>query len=121
VGVSFAPPPALAYLERELALPFPVLTDPTRQMHRAFGLGRASLRRVVGHPRVWLGFVMAVARGRRPRRSEGEDVLQLGGDALLDGDLRLRWIHRNRGPEDHPSIEALAAAIDGLAAAPGGG
>jgi alkyl-hydroperoxide reductase/thiol specific antioxidant family protein len=121
VGVSFAPPAGLLYLERVLALPFPVLTDPSRRMHRTFGLGRASLRRVVGHPRVWLGFVRAVARGRRPRRSGGEDVLQLGGDVLLDADLRLRWIHRNRGPEDHPSIATLAAAIDALAAAPGGG
>jgi hypothetical protein len=96
-----------------------VLTDPSREVHRAFGLGRASMRRVVGHPSVWLSYVRAIARGRRPRRSHGEDVLQLGGDVLLDSDLRLRWVYRNRGPEDHPSIEALAAAIDGLVAAPG--
>jgi hypothetical protein len=76
------------------------------------------MRRVVGHPPVWLSYARAIARGRRPRRTHGEDVLQLGGDALLDSDLRLRWVYRNRGPEDHPSIEALAAAIDGLTAAP---
>jgi hypothetical protein len=114
VGVTFAPPAALPALERDLRGAFPVLTDPTRTAHRAFGLGRATMRRVVGHPRVWLSFLRAVARGRRPRRSQGEDVLQLGGDVLLDRDLRVRWIHQNRGPEDHPRVETLAAAIDAL-------
>lgn len=86
-----------------------VLADPERILYGAFGLGRASVRRVWLDPRVWARYAELILRGRRPRRAE-QDPLQLGGDVLVDAQGIVRWIYRSRGPEDRPSGAEIAAA-----------
>jgi hypothetical protein len=109
--VTFAEPPLLGGFERKMDLPFPVLGDPERGLYRALGLGRASRARVWLDPRVLRRYAALIARGRRPAPpAAGEDTLQLGGDAVLDADGRLRWLHRSRGPEDRPAVDDLVAA-----------
>lgn len=96
--------------ERKMSLPYRVYGDPARASYRAFGLGRASRARVWLDPRVWARYASLIARGRRPKGPQGdEDTLQLGGDAILDADGRLRWIHRSRGPDDRPSVDEIVA------------
>jgi hypothetical protein len=108
--VTFAMPRLLAAFERELALDIPLYGDPDRALYEALGFERGSVARVWLDPRVWAQYVGLVARGRRPRRLK-QDTLQLGGDALVDADGRLRWLYRSRGPADRPSVDALSGAI----------
>lgn len=89
-----------------------VLCDPERAAYAAAGLGRVSWMRVWLDPRVWWRYVRLIARGRRPRRPEtGEDVLQGGGDAVLDPDGRLVWVYRGRGPADRPRVDDVIRAV----------
>jgi len=61
-------------------------------------------------PRVWRRYASLLARGRRSERTDG-DVLQLGGDAVLDAHGRLASIHRSAGPEDRPTVDELVTAV----------
>ena len=108
--ISFAEPPLLAAFERELKLGVPLYRDPSRAAYEAFGFARGSIARVWMDPRVWASYASLLARGRRFHRAQ-EDTLQLGGDVVLDAELRVRWIHHSRGPEDRPSVERLIAAL----------
>jgi peroxiredoxin len=84
VVVSQARPERLAAFLRDQPLPFPVAADPERVAYRAFGLERTSWATVL-RPGVVLRYVRLIFHGWRPRRAEeGEDVLQLGGDFVLD-------------------------------------
>jgi hypothetical protein len=110
VCVTFAIPAMLAVFERDLARgDIALLGDPERTLYGAFGLERASVARVWLDPRVWMRYGSLIARGRRPRPPQG-DTLQLGGDALLDAEGRVRYVYRSRGPEDRPSVDDLLAA-----------
>ncbi len=89
-----------------------VLCDPDRIAYAALGLGRLSRRRVWLDPRVWRRYAALLLRGRRLERPDpADDVLQQGGDAILDWEGRLAWVHRGRGPEDRPSVDEVIAAM----------
>lgn len=109
--MTFAVPALLAVFERDLdrTEAITLLGDPGRALYAAFGLERASVARVWLDPRVWVRYGSLLARGRRPRRPEG-DTLQLGGDAILDAQGTARYVYRSQGPEDRPSVDELKAA-----------
>ena len=110
VVVTFASPPLLAKFAAELELGVPMLADRDRALYAALGFGRGSVARVWLDPRVWARYARLLAGGHRLRRTQ-EDTLQLGGDAVIDADGRLAWIHRSRGPEDRPAIEVLRRVL----------
>jgi hypothetical protein len=88
-----------------------VLLNQERVTYEAFGLGHDSRASRVD-PWVWLRYLTLVARGRHPAPPP-EDRLQLGGDVLVRRDGRTGWIYRSRGPEDRPSLNAVARARRG--------
>jgi hypothetical protein len=109
--VSFGEPKALAAYLAAGPLPFPVVSDPSRAAYAAFGLGRTSWGEMLrgGVVTRYLGLIF---RGWLPRRpTEGEDVLQLGGDFVLDRQRRLVYAHPSREPTDRPSAEELLRAV----------
>jgi hypothetical protein len=109
--VAFASPAALAAYQRRSGLSdVLLLSDERRAAYSAFGFGRGSLARVWLHPGVWWRYARLIAGGRRLERPHG-DLLQLGGDVLLDAEGRVRWVHRSRGPEDQPRIAEVEAAV----------
>jgi peroxiredoxin len=111
LAVSQARPEVVAAFLREEPLPFPVVADPERAAYRAFGLERTSWATVL-RPGVVLRYLRLVFRGWRPRQARGgEDVLQLGGDFVLDGERRLVYAYRSADPADRPPIEALLRAV----------
>src|SRR5690242_5007586 len=84
--ISFARPAFLALYERDQALPFTIVTDPSLAAYHGFGLKRASWREIL-RSRVMWGYLRLMVRGWAPQRgNKGEDVLQLGGDFVLDED-----------------------------------
>jgi peroxiredoxin len=109
--ITQARPELLAAFLREEALPFPVVTDPTRRAYEAFGLGRTSWSAML-RPGVLLGYLRLIFRGWRPRRwTEGEDVWQLGGDFVLDGEGRVAYAYRSAESTDRPAVGELIEAV----------
>jgi len=108
--VTFSQPGFLRAFEEQMGLPFRVYADPQRAVYRAFGFERGSFARVWLNPRVLLRYAQLLRRGRRLQRSE-EDLLQLGGDVVVDRRGRIAWIHRSEGPEDRPTVEVVTSAV----------
>ena len=59
-----------------------------------------------------LRYLRTLLRGRlRYRPDTGEDVVQLGGDFVLDRDRRLVYADRSADPADRPPAEVLLRAV----------
>jgi hypothetical protein len=108
--VTFSQPNLLRAFEEQMGLPVRIYADPQRTVYRAFGFERGSRIRVWLDPRVLRRYAQLLRRGRRLQRSD-QDTLQLGGDVVVDRRGRLAWIHRSEGPEDRPTVDAVAAAV----------
>jgi peroxiredoxin len=109
--VTQARPELLAVFLREQPLPFQAVADPERAAYGAFNLEKTSWATML-RPGVILRYLRLVLRGWRPRKvSDGEDILQLGGDFVLDGEGRLTYAYRSSEPTDRPSVEALLQAM----------
>jgi hypothetical protein len=108
--VTQAPPAVLAACLRSHPLPFPAVADPDRVAYRAFGLERTRWRDFFRPAVVW-GYLRLILRGRLPRLPfRDEDVLQLGGDFLIDRAGRVAFAHRSRTATDRPAAGRLLAA-----------
>lgn len=91
-----------------------VLADPQRRLYQALGLERTRPW-VFFWPSVIVGYLWSLLRGYRPRLPRsGEDVLQLGGDFLLDRHRTLLYAYRSAHPTDRPRAATLLAALDAL-------
>jgi hypothetical protein len=110
IGVAFAPPGSVALFEGGLGVDVPILCDPERIAYALFGFGRRSGWLALARPTYWMRLLRALRRGRR-LRGVHEDPHQLGGDAVLDPGLRLRWIYRSRFPADRPTVEDVRMAL----------
>jgi peroxiredoxin len=113
VAVSFTPPQRVAAYLQAHALPFPVVSDPERAAYHAFSLERTSwasfLRlTVIAH------YLKLIFLGWLPRAAQkGEDVLQLGGDFVIDAAGRLAYAYRSQVSTDRPPARALVEAVRG--------
>lgn len=110
VVITFTPPGLVRKFLDETPMPFPVLSDPERDAYRFFNMRRASILSFF-KPRVLLGYLRRFLSGVKPRKPVDRDMLQLGGDILLDanGDVVWRWISQDA--TDRPSPEDLRAAL----------
>lgn len=110
--ISQARPGLLSAFLCEQPQPFPVVADPERAAYRAFGLERTSWATVL-RPDVVLRYLRLIFRGWKPQQAHGgEDVLQLGGDFVLDATGRLVYAHRSAEPTDRPPIDELLRALE---------
>ncbi len=113
VIVTFAGnPDRLAAYRKHLDLDVPVLADVGRELYHLLGAGRGSAR-AIWSPGTVMAYVQLLRRGRRLRRPV-EDTRQLGADAIIDRDGRLRRIWLPPSPDTRPPISELAAVIDEL-------
>ena len=110
VVVTFAPAGRLAAYREHLAVPFPILTDPDLRLYHLLGAKRAPFRDVwsVGTFRL---YVRLIRKGRRLRKP-AEDINQLGADAVIGRDGRLRYLSLPTSPDRRPPIDQLIAALD---------
>jgi hypothetical protein len=109
--VSFSGPDRVAAYLKRYPLPFPAVSDPERRAYQAFALERTSWGRLV-RPRVLARYLKLMLRGWLPWKSEkGADVLQLGGDFVLDDHRRLVYGYRSEAPTDRPQARALLEAV----------
>ncbi len=114
LAVSFARPERVAAYVARYPLPFPVLADPEYEAYRAFGLGRTSWGSMLS-PRVLLRYLALMFRGWLPAKPAGrDDLLQLGGDFVLDDQRRLVYAYRSATATDRPPAEELVRAVRSL-------
>ncbi len=115
IVVSFEPASRLSMYIEDHGWPWQVVADPERAGYAAFGLTSATWGAML-RPRVMVKFIQLLRRGLKLRRpSPHVDVLQLGGDFVLDGDRRVVFAHRSTDPADRPPVEALTTALRKLA------
>jgi hypothetical protein len=107
--IGFGTPEDHAAYHRHLQLPFPLLSDPDRELYRRFGFGVASLRAIYGAGTLRL-YARLLRRGRRLRRPR-QDTRQLGGDVVIDPLGRLVAVFRPASPDDRPTLDQLARAL----------
>ena len=89
----------------------PVVSDPDRVAYKAFGLERAG-RFTFFRPRVLGGYLRGLLRGYGLKKPyAGEDVLQLGGDFVLDNLGRVVFAYPSADPADRPSVAAIREAL----------
>jgi peroxiredoxin len=111
LAVSFTGPRQVAaYLER-YPLPFPAVSDPERTAYRAFALEQTSWGRML-RPAVLARYLLLMVRGWMPwKPKEGDDLLQLGGDFVLDQARRVVHAYRSAEPTDRPPARQLLEAV----------
>lgn len=97
-----------AYIE-ETGLEWPLLIDEKRELYHAYGMLRASFLDVWG-PASWLAYLRELGKGQVLKRP-GADVMQRGGDVLIDPGGIIRLHHIGRGPADRPGMDELLAAL----------
>jgi peroxiredoxin len=108
--VTFADPERLAAYRQHLDLPFAIVSDVDRRLYRLLGAERGSNRQVwsLGTLRM---YVRLLRQGRRLQRAT-EDVHQLGADAVVGRDGRLRYLSLPSSPDARPPVSDLIAALD---------
>ena len=110
VAVSFEPRDRLFQLARQLRLPFPLLSDPERDVYRAYGLEQGRLSQLLS-PGTVLAYLKLLAKGRI-YHFRWSDLRQLGGDFVIDGKGIIQFEHRSAAPHDRPSVELLLVQLD---------
>ncbi len=109
--VSFARPDKVAAFLEKYPQPFPVVCDPTLAAYREFSLQKTSWLSFF-RPDVTGRFLKIMLRGQKPAKPDPhDDLLQLGGDFVLDRDRRLIYSHPSGEATDRPRGEELLAAL----------
>ena len=102
LAVSFSSPVRVAAYVQRYPLPFPVLSDPDRQAYKSFALEKTSWAAML-RPASLLRYVKLMVRGWLPGSpAKNDDLLQLGGDFVLDEQKRLVFAYRSAEPTDRP-------------------
>jgi peroxiredoxin len=109
--VSQAKPEQLARYAERYGWRVPLAADPERAAYRAFGLERTSWLTFF-RPRVLWGYFRGMLRGYGVKKPyAGEDMLQLGGDFVLDRRRRVVFAYPSADPADRPGVPAVLAAL----------
>lgn len=108
--VTFSSPTRLAEYRQHLDIPFAVVADVDRTMYHLLGAERGTNRQI------WsLGTLRMYGRllrsGRRLQRAT-EDIHQLGADAVIGRNGRLRYLSLPSTPDARPPVSELVAALD---------
>lgn len=82
------------------------VSDPDRELYRAFGLKRGRLSQLLGWKVWWRGFVAGILHRHGARRLKGDGRQMPGAFLLRDGAIARRFRHDSAA--DRPDYEALA-------------
>jgi hypothetical protein len=93
-----------------MQLPFPLLSDPERDVYRTYGLYRGRLPHMFTPGTLW-AYIKLLAQGRwyHFRKS---DLRQLGGDFVVDATGIVRFEYRSAAPHDRPPVDQLIGVLD---------
>ena len=97
-----------AYVE-ETSLTWPLIIDGTLELYRNYGMLSASFWNIWG-PKTWLVYLREIMKGRKPQKSQG-DIMQRGGDVLIDPNGIVRLHHVGKGPADRPGVKRILQIV----------
>lgn len=104
-----------AKMLHDVALPYPLLLDPTRQAYRRWGMGRTGLLRTMLSPSLNWRYIKLMARGER-FLGIAPDMFQLGGDFVVSAAGTLAFAHRMTNSGDRVETGRLFEALESVAA-----
>ena len=108
--VTFTDPTRLAAYRTHLKVPFDVVCDVDRSLYKLLGAERGS-RRSIWSPGTLRTYGRLLRSGYRLSRPT-EDITQLGADAVVGRNGRLRYVALQATPDDRPPVEYLLDALD---------
>ena len=110
VIVTFAAPERLNAHRDHLAIPFTIVTDVDRRLYHLLGAERGSNRQIWSCGTLRM-YARLLRRGRHLSKPT-EDIHQLGADAVVGRDGRLRFLSLPSTPDARPPVSDLIAALD---------
>lgn len=99
-----------AKMLHDLALPFPLALDSARTTYTQWGLGRTNLFGAMLSPSLNWRYLRLLLAGER-FLGFAPDMLQLGGDFVVDGAGYIRFAHRMRDNGDRAAVSELVTAL----------
>jgi peroxiredoxin len=96
------------YVE-ETSLTWPLIIDENREIYRSYGMLSASFWNIWG-PKTWLAYLKEIIKGQKLKKSEA-DIMQRGGDVLIDPNGIVLMHHVGEGPADRPGVEKILRII----------
>jgi peroxiredoxin len=97
-----------SYVE-ETSLTWPLIIDENRELYRSYGMLSASFWNIWG-PKTWLVYLKEIIKGQKLKKSKA-DVMQRGGDVLIDPNGIVQMYYAGEGPADRPSVEMILKII----------
>jgi hypothetical protein len=110
VAVGFDAPDRML---RGIDFPWPVLVDRDRVAYRDYGLGRVTLSYALKLG--WLPGYVRKLLGGDPLKRPGLDMMQLGGDFVIDCEGVVVLAHPSKHFEDREPVGALVRALENAA------
>ena len=107
--ISFEPLERVRHYVVEDEFEWPILSDESRELYKAYGLGRSSVLRTWLSPRTIAYYCKAAFSGKKIRRPTS-DTGQLGGDFLIDPAGRIAFAFRSTEPADRPTVRQILEA-----------
>lgn len=109
VLVSMGTPEESAAFEMKFNIPFPLISDPKRQLYQAFGLKQISGLELLS-PSVAFKGILAMTKGHTIGMPIG-DIRQLPGVFIINTDGRIVYSHFASDPSDHPDPDTILEAL----------
>ena len=103
---------ALKNLRTKKGLQITLLSDPKWDLHLRYGLTQGSLRNMFFSFTTWKAFIKIFPHWGFTKPSE--NVLQLGGTAIIDSSGEIAWIHRDRNASDYADPSVIIKKIQAL-------
>ena len=105
VAIGMGHPDMAAFFRDQFDIPFTLLVDQEKETYKALGIQRGTWFQISG-PQNWPRFARAFLSGKGVAKPE-QDVLQLGGLAVVEPGGEISFIHRSEASSDNLPIDDL--------------
>jgi peroxiredoxin len=109
VLVGMGTPEESAAFGMKFDIPFPLISDPRRQLYQAFGLKQISALELAS-PSVFFKGILTMTKGHGIGIPVG-DVRQLTGVFIINTGGRIIYRYIANDPSDHPEPDTLLSAL----------
>ena len=107
VAITFSSPSEALKLSQELKLPFPLVSDPQKEVYKVFELGSAKVKDFITLKVLWK-FLGRIFTGWFPSLGYSkDDLFQLGGEFVVDANGEVVYAFKSSSPADRPTIQFL--------------
>jgi hypothetical protein len=108
-AIGMGRPDMAAHFKKEFEIPFTLLVDHDQETYKTVEIKRGSQWEVAG-PRVWGRYAKGLLTGKGVALPK-QDVLQLGGVAVVDTKGKVLFLHRSETSADNAPVEKLLEAL----------